>query len=231
MKTLNEQEAKEQQNKPVNNWAFTPDVVDSVMAENLGGDRIWDSATFEIAKAQQLLNLYMTAFKLQNNKELYEHIKCANKRDNVIDYDWLQQYLVESEQIIKASLELWHKQYRHQYMRDRMYFALDVDISNVLVKRYVPETDSRNLAAFGIILNKQHTIKSTAGRTNNKKRRESIFAAIQKPGFFDGCHNRHAKLLRIIAESKKYPTASGGYACVCLRTADRYLKKIENTAE
>lgn len=231
MKILTEQEAKELQNEPVNNWAFTLDVIDSVMAENLGGDRIWDSATFEIAKTQHLLNLYMTAFKLKNNKELYEHIKCANIRDNGIDYDWLQQYLVESEQIIKGSLELWHKQYRHQYMRDRMYFALDIEISNFLVKRYIPETDRRNLMGLSAILNKLRAIKSAAAKNNNKERREDTLAAMRNPDFFKNCQNRREKLLRIVEESKKHLTASGRYASVSLKTADRYLKRIENATK
>lgn len=228
---MNKEEILALTNKPFNNWAFTPNVIDAIMSVKLGGDTTWLSAQFEIAKAQELLNLYKTAFGLKDNLAVYQRIKHALPQDTNIDYHLLQQYLVDTAEIIKGNLELWHKQYRRQYIRDRIHFIVRVAITNILIKKYVPETDARDLVGFGAILTKQQAIKSAVGQNNNKGRRESILAAIKQPGFFDGCPNLHAKLLRIIKESKKHKTTNGLVVPITEKTARRYLKLTENSEE
>ncbi len=212
---------------PINNLLFTADALESVVNFNLEAIPEWNSPYIEIAKTKWILNLYMTAFDIKDTETLFHSLKWDRPESESIDYINLQQIIVDAYLIAKGQLELWHKKYRRQYMRDRAVFFVTVELQNILNKKYVPETSMRSLGNIGIILNRQREIKSAVGKQNNKTLRDMLFEEMRKPDFFAGCNTKHAKKQRIIKASAKYPRKAGKSLAISDRTAGRYLELLE----
>jgi len=132
-------------NETTNNWLFTLNILEKIMNYDLAQKDIWAAANTEIAKMQFILNAYKTAFNIENDRDLYRHLKEKKNYEDNISYDVLQQDIVDTYLILEGRLELWHKRPTRQYMRDRFFFEMNVLLSNVIVHKHLPKTSGRNL--------------------------------------------------------------------------------------
>lgn len=233
IKVLTEAEALERNKAKTNNWAFRPDVIISIMEYKLDTEPVWDWRLTEIAKAQLLLSLYGGIFELSDNTALFNHIKNKSIVENDINYDSLQQYLVNTFYILNGEQELGHKKPIRQYMRDKDFFMFMVIFNNLISQKYIPGTSLRNLSNMAAQISTYALSQAMSSNAKNKDKtmREELLNEItSSPDFFKGCRDTHTKLARIIKASAKYPRKKGQKSPISEKTARRYLAKIEGNS-
>ncbi len=221
-------------NQKTNNWAFTQSVVDTLIDFKQTDDTVWDWRVSEVARAQMLLSLYKTAFDLTDNKALFEHIKNKKCFENNFDYAGFQQYLVESWGILQERIVLGHKKPNKQYMRDKYYFILEVQLHNRVYKKYIPDTPDRNLVNLSDKISRYALSNAMSLNAKNKDKtmREGLLNEItSNPDFFKGCRDMHSKLTRIRKASAKYPRKNEQKLPISEKTARRYLAEIERKSD
>lgn len=223
-------EAEERCKMQVDNQAFTQGVIDDIMSFDTSSGVVWNTSVSEVVKMQEILNLYKAYFKLSTNKELFEHIKAQPYMTNDINYMILQDLLVETYRILTGRVELGHKNWRKQAMRDREIDILSRILRNKNIQTIVPETSVQSVNGIGLILEKRSVSKSNLGKCKNMALREMILKEARKPEFFEGCDNKqYIKILRLLRAASECARVLGREnGNISERTARRYLKMIED---